>query len=127
MRILFFLVAGLAVLAIACGDDDGEDLAYETFGPEERAYITGIEDGDLKYPRAEIWDQPECNYDRVLGNAVHGTEVRVIQKKTGCSQKIYEEQYEVELLEGDQTGMVGWLQAKFLHFGDEPPPGDLSD
>ena len=51
----------------------------------------------------------------------------VIQKKTGCSQKIYEEQYEVELLEGDQTGMVGWLQAKFLDFGDEPPPGDLSD
>ncbi len=122
MRFLIPLVAGLAVLAMACGDD-GLDLAYETFSPEEIAYITGIEDGEVKYPRIEIWDQPRCNYDRVLGNALHGTEVRVIQKKTGCVHV----QYEVELLEGDQTGMVGWLWAEFLHLGNEPPPGDLSD
>ena len=124
MRTLFFLAAGLAVLIVACGDDDGNfDIAYETFSQGEIAYITGIEDGDLKYPRIEIWDQPACNYDSVLGNAHHGTEVRVIRKKTGCLHV----QYEVELLEGDQAGMVGWLRAEFVHFGDEPPPGDLSD
>jgi hypothetical protein len=120
MRVLLALAAAVACLGAACGDDDdgAADLTYETYGPEAIAYINGFEDGVFKYPRLEIWEQPECNYDRVLGNAVHGTKVRLIRKKTGCNFT----EYEVEFLEGDQTGQVGWIRERFLHLRDEPPP-----
>lgn len=111
------LVTALAVAA--CGDDDEDtpELTYETFAPGTTAYITGYFGDEFRYPNIEIWDQPECNYDRVLGNAFHGTKVRLIQKKTGC---LFPE-YEVELLEGDQVGQVGWLRERYVHLGEEPP------
>ncbi|MEX2390964.1 MAG: hypothetical protein WD904_05145 [Dehalococcoidia bacterium] len=120
MRIFPLLALCLAALAVAaCGDDDdAPELAYETFAPDTFAYIDGREDDVIKYPTLEIWDQPECNYDRVLGNITHGTKVRVIQKKTGCNFV----EYEVEFLEGDQVGQVGWIRERYLLFGDEPPP-----
>jgi hypothetical protein len=121
MKFLILLTLCLAALAAACGDDDdgGEDfdLSYETYEPARTAYITGFTEGWVKFPNLEIWEQPECNYDSVLGNVLHGTEVRVLQKKTGCPFV----EYEVELISGDQTGRVGWIRERYLAF-DEPPP-----
>jgi hypothetical protein len=121
MRVLtvLFLPLLAAVLISACGDDDDSfDLTYETYAPEAIAYLTGFENDVFKYPVVEIWVQPECNYDAVAGNAYHGTKVRLIRKKTGCTFT----EYEVEFLEGDQTGKTGWVRERYLHFGDDPPP-----
>jgi hypothetical protein len=121
MRLLLLLGLGLAALACAaCGgdDDDKPDLTYETFAPDSFAYIDGREDGIVKYPNLEIWDQPICNYDRVLGNVLHATKVKVLQKKTGCNFV----EYQVEFISGDQEGLIGWIRERYLSFEDEPPP-----
>ena len=122
-NILLLAHCALALGAVACGDDDDDtpDLSYETFAPGTVAWVSGFEDGWVKYPRREIFDQPICNEDRVLGNIPHGDEVRVIQKKTGCSFVTYE----VEFLEGDQAGAIGWIRERWLVFDGPPPEGPL--
>jgi hypothetical protein len=120
MRLLILLALSLTALGFAAcrgDDDDKPDLVYETFAPESFAYIDGREDGLVKYPNLEIWDQPECNYDRVLGNVLHATKVKVLQKKTGCNFV----EYEVQFISGDQEGQIGWIRERYLSFEDEPP------
>ena len=124
MRFLIALaLCFVAVAAVSCGggDDDTPTLTYETFAPGTLAWVSGFEDGWVKYPRREIFDQPVCNEDRLLGNVPHGAQVRVIQKKTGCSFVTYQ----VEFLEGDQKGAVGWIREQWLVFDGPPPAGPL--
>lgn len=124
MRILLLIaIAVAAFAAAACGDDDDDppEISYETFAPGTVAWVSGFEDGWVKYPRREIFDQPICNEDRVLGNIPHGDEVLVFRKKMGC----HFVSYEVEFLEGEQAGAVGWIREQWLVFDDPPPEGPL--
>lgn len=118
---LGFLTVALVVFAFSCGDDDvGEfgdpvvsQLPENTFG-----VLDGSEDGQIKYPVLELWDVPECRCDQLITNTPHNTRVRVWAKKAEC----FQQQYEVEILEGPKAGERGWVFTKFVRFDDGAEP-----
>jgi hypothetical protein len=107
-RLLAGLTLALIVLAaLSCGGGGGDDEEDATEFPEDTFGIVDGRgpDGTANRPIIELWQIPGCTCDELITNTLHGTRVRLLRQKEDCPGA----PIEVELLDGDKAGTIGWV------------------